>query len=99
MLTRTCATIWILFGGSCFVVSKYKLPGSSAPPSCLPCTIVFQVRAAYVATSTAAPARRSGREPTSPTLMASSRAPRTTYRSLAIALRSGCSRALVRRAR
>jgi hypothetical protein len=48
MLTRTCATIWKLFGGSFFVVSKYKLPGSSAPPSCLPWTIVFQVTAAYV---------------------------------------------------
>src|SRR6185437_11649327 len=57
MLTRTCATIWKLFGGSFFVVSKYKLPGSSAPPSCRPWTIVFQVTAAYVATSSAAPAR------------------------------------------
>jgi len=53
--------------GSFFVVSKYKLPGSSAPPSCLPWMIVLpRDKPRTWRPALAAPARRSGREPTSP---------------------------------
>ena len=54
--TRVWARIWNVFGGSSFVVSKYRLGGSSVSSSCLARVIVLQTNTTYAATSTAAPA-------------------------------------------